>query len=91
MTYRVKVYGPEPSRSHFGTDVYVVDSPADVSDVDGVLLIKTPPTPFVKGEDSPSRKIPDRKATRGSQVCYARGTWTKVVVTDYIDNNNPSL
>lgn len=94
--YRVKVYGRSVS-GPFGCDIFEINSPADVVDTDGVLVIKTRPTPHIPAEPPvPGGRAgrPARKATNGSQVCYPRGGWSKVIVTDYIDDNvvtNPSL
>lgn len=87
MTYRAKVYGPSTSEV-FGCDVHEVASPADVKTVDGILVVIKPPfdgRPAMV--DSSGRRSPARKATRGSQVCYPVGGWTKVIVTDYIEED----
>lgn len=89
MTYRVKVYGKSVT-GPFGADVYEIASPADVKDLDGVLLITTVPfagAPAVESDDGRVKRAA-RKPTRGSQVAYPRGGWTKSVVTDYIDEED---
>lgn len=86
MTFRAKVYGPSVT-GQFGVDIHEITGPADVRDVDGVLLIIKPATegrPFNPDSGIPAR----RKATRGSQVAYPRGGWTKVIITDYVEEES---
>jgi uncharacterized protein (DUF2126 family) len=82
MTYRATVRGSSTRDSHFGIDTMEVESPASVREVDGVLIITTLPW---KPRPSEAATRRPRKATRGSVVCYPRGGWDKVTVTDFID------
>lgn len=90
MTYRVQVHRPLKDAGDYGhVDRLVVNSPSDVVDTDGVLLITIPaqdardiPLPVSMGDKT--RTIP---ASRSSIVAYPRGGWTKVVVTDVVDED----
>jgi hypothetical protein len=84
MTYRVTVYGPSTS-SHFGADVFVVASPADIADREGVLTILLPGQPERPRPHDPTRVI---KATRSAQIIYPRGGWTKVNIVDIIEEDS---
>ena len=87
--FRVKVYGPSTS-SVFGCDIHDIEGPASVRDVDGVLIVTTKPYPGRPAQEPdpsrPSVVVPRRRATRGSQVAYPRGGWTKAIVTDYVED-----
>lgn len=89
--YRVKVQGPSTQESVFGVDMFVVTSPADVTDMDGVLIVLVPPypgRPAVEHDPArPSVSVPARKATGPSQVVYPRGGWTKVTITQILEED----
>lgn len=87
--YRVKVQGPSTRESVFGCDILKVEQPRDVTDRDGVLIVTTLPYPGRPAvENDPERPgvfIPARKATGPSQVVYPRGGWTKVTITQILE------
>lgn len=85
MTYRAKIEGPSVTSS-FGVDIFEIANPDSVQDIDGVLVVTTLPTPAVPAAEVLGRRYAARKATHGSQVCYPRGGWTKVTITDYVDD-----
>ena len=83
--YTVVVTGPgERSHGPFEGKAYRVASPADVSDKDGVLIIKALAQPeFIS---SVGRVY---KARPAEQVVYARGAWYKVRIFQPIKEVTP--
>lgn len=83
--YTVVVTGPgERSHGPFEGKAYRVASPADVSDKDGVLIIKALATPKLV---SPSGHV--YKERPAEQVVYARGAWYKVRIFQPIREVTP--
>jgi hypothetical protein len=79
--FRVKVHGPSVTQA-FGVDIFVVDSPTDVLDRNGVLIVTTGPRPEVPNPYDPERMRP---ALRSTQHVYPRGGWTRVVIEDVVE------
>lgn len=87
MSYRVKVTGPSIT-GVFGCDIFIVNSPTDVADRDGVLVITTVPFGGAPEKVDPTdgRVIyPARKPTGPSVVAYPRGGWDRVVITQILE------
>lgn len=91
MTYRVKIVGPSTRNSVFNADIFEIAGPSSVQEVDGILVIQTLPYPGRPAEAPTPGGRPGRaarRATRGSHVCYPRGGWDKVTITDYIEEDS---
>lgn len=82
--YRVKVTGPAVD-GPFGAAAYVVASPQDIREVEGVLMITMPARPRRPYPHDPSRFT---QATRSTQVIYPRGGWHRVIIDDVIEEDD---
>lgn len=78
--YRVRVQGPSAT-GRFGGDWHWIESPSCVTDKDGLLIVQAPPFPGTPAH----RGMPARKATGPSQIIYPRGGWTKVTITELLE------
>jgi hypothetical protein len=78
--YRVKVFGPSASPD-WGMDILVVDSPEDVSENNGVLMVKCVGQPSRPHPNRAEEMLPE---IRSSVAIYPRGGWTKAVINDVV-------
>lgn len=85
--YTLKVYGPNTGGRFGPADIYRVADPSSIIDLDGVLNFRTPPTPATDSTEHLGRTYPGAPATNGSLVTYARGQWTKTVLTEKIEED----
>jgi hypothetical protein len=85
---RLKVYGPNTGGRFGPADVYLIDDPSTIGETaSGRLTFRTVPTEGTPDEEFNGRTIPGRKATRGSWALYARGEWTRFVLTDIVEED----
>lgn len=72
----VRVYGPHTTGA-FGCDSYTIESPIDVTNKDGMLVIVTAP----REAGPPVRPgLPPVKARGPQMVRYPAGEWHKIVI-----------
>lgn len=80
--YYVQIYGPHTSGT-FGTDSLVVESPRDVRDIEGVLMITTAAREagVVTLSSGVTREV---KARSSEIVVYPSGEWWKIRIGEIL-------